>query len=155
MALVSSVCISLYLRSIFVFDFILDEKRRTGWLAIFIRMVEKSLLLFGISGRAGDTNPRRFKQSILFIVKRRWPQVQRASHPETKVACFAIGVVRFVITDVADPGSSFNVVAATHIKPFNIIRDQYSKFERLLCPWLQAKASRWQGKASSLSDNQG
>jgi len=33
MALVSSVCISLYLRSIFVFDFILDEKRRTGWLA--------------------------------------------------------------------------------------------------------------------------
>jgi hypothetical protein len=40
--------------------------------------------------------------------------MQGAGHPIAKVAGLALGLVRFIITDVANPGGSFHIVAAAH-----------------------------------------
>ena len=97
------------------FDFISNEKRRTEWLALLYQDDKKSLVLLGIINRAGDSDSGCFIKTILLIVKRRRTQMQRTGHPEAEVARFALGIVSFVITDVADPGRSFHVVVAAHI----------------------------------------
>ena len=102
------------------FDFSSNEKGRTKWLALCCQNVRRLLVLFGVSNRAGDTDCGRFIKTILLVVKRRRTQMQRAGHPVAEVARFTLGVVGFVITDVANPGGSFHVVAAAHIRALQL-----------------------------------
>ena len=46
--------------------------------------------------------------------------MQRAGHPEAEVARFTLSVVRFIITDVADPRGSLHIVAAAHIRALQL-----------------------------------
>ena len=115
-----SACIRLYLRSMDAFDFTSNEKGRTKRLALCCHNVKRLLVLFGVINRAGDTDRGRFIKAIFFIVKRRRTQMQRAGHPVAEVTRFTLGVVRFVITDVANPGGSFHVVAAAHIRALQL-----------------------------------
>ena len=73
-----------------------------------------SLPLFtSIIGRAGNTDPRSFIKAILWVKERRRAQMQGAGHP-IEVTGLALALVRFIITDVANPGGSFHIVAAAH-----------------------------------------
>ena len=40
--------------------------------------------------------------------------MQGAGHSIAEVTGVALGVIRFIITDVANPGGSFHIVAAAH-----------------------------------------
>jgi hypothetical protein len=74
-----------------------------------------SLPLFtSVISRAGNADPGRFIKAILWVEERRRAQMQGAGHPITEVTGRALGLVRFIITDVTNPGGSFHVVAAAH-----------------------------------------
>ena len=75
---------------------------------------ESQLLFASVISRAGDTDPGRFIKAILWVEDRRLAQMQRAGHSIAEVTGFALGVIRFIITDVANPGGSFHTVAAAH-----------------------------------------
>ena len=71
-----------------------------------------SLPLFtSIIGRAGNTDPGRFIKAILWVKKGRRAQMQGAGHPIAEVTGLALALVRFIITDVTNPGGSFHIVA--------------------------------------------
>jgi len=71
-----------------------------------------SLPLFSsIIGRAGNTDPGSFIKAILWVKERRRAQMQGAGHPIAEVTGLALALVRFIITDVTNPGGSFHIVA--------------------------------------------
>ena len=75
---------------------------------------ESQLLFTRIISRAGNTDTGRFIKAILWVENRRRAQMQGTGHPIAEVAGLALGLVRFIITDVTNPGGSFHVVAAAH-----------------------------------------
>jgi len=75
---------------------------------------ESQLLFTRIISRAGNTDTGRFIKAILWVENRRRAQMQGAGHPIAEVAGLALALVRFIITDVTNPGGSFHIVAAAH-----------------------------------------
>jgi len=75
---------------------------------------ESQLLFTSVISRAGDTDPGRFIKAILWVEDRRRAQMQGAGHSIAEVTGVALGVIRFIITDVANPGGSFHIVAAAY-----------------------------------------
>ena len=74
-----------------------------------------SLPLFtSVISRAGNADPGRFIKAILWVEERRRAQMKGAGHPIAEVTGLALAVVRFIITDVTNPGGSFHIVAVTH-----------------------------------------
>jgi len=69
-------------------------------------------LFTSVISRAGDTDPGRFIKAILWVKKGRRAQMQGAGHPIAEVTGLALALVRFIITDVTNPGGSFHIVAA-------------------------------------------
>jgi len=74
-------------------------------------------LFTSVISRAGDTDPGRFIKAILWVKKGRRAQMQGACHPIAEVTGLALALVRFIITDVTNPGGSFHIVAAAYAFP--------------------------------------
>jgi hypothetical protein len=72
------------------------------------------VLFTSVISCAGDTNPGRFIKAVLWVEDRRRTQVQGTGHPIAKVTHFAIGVIRLIITKVANPRGSFHGVTTAH-----------------------------------------
>lgn len=77
-----------------------------------------SLIFSRVVYRTGNTNRRCFIQAILLIEDRRRAQMQCTGHAKAEVAGPTLGLGRSVTTDMAKPGGSFHVVAATHAALF-------------------------------------
>jgi hypothetical protein len=75
---------------------------------------ESQPLFASVISRAGNTDPGRFIKTILWVEDRRRAQMQGAGHSIAEVTGLALGVIRFIITDVANPGESFHIVAAAY-----------------------------------------
>ena len=77
--------------------------------------------------------------------------MQRTGHPVAEVARFTLGVVGFVITDVADPGGSFHVVATAHVHTLQI---KFSVIKTLsIMPSVEDKGKRLRSKKGIVVDD--
>lgn len=64
--------------------------------------------------------------------------MQRAGYPVAEVARLALSIVRLIVADVANPGGSFHIVAASHVLTLSNSGLELQPF--ILCLCLQSKA---------------
>jgi hypothetical protein len=111
---------------------------------------ESQLLFTSVISRAGNTDPGRFIKAILWVEDRRRAQMQGAGHSIAEVTGVALGVIRFIITDVANPGGSFHVVAAAHA--ISRVKFLILKLPSIM-PLLEDKGKRLRSKKGIVIDD--
>ena len=76
--------------------------------------------------------------------------MQGAGHSIAEVTGVALGVIRFIITDVANPGGSFHIVAAAHA--FSRVKFLILKLASIM-HLLEDKGKRLRSKKSIVVDD--